>query len=83
MTNKRKKRGEYGPKIDLTGQKFGYLEVIKMGHLPNDKRREYRAICNCHNCGKENCWIFPYHLKKGQKSCGCLQGNRRKGKDHC
>ena len=32
MTNKRNKRGEYGPKTDLTGQRFGRLiaqEYIK------------------------------------------------------
>ena len=84
MTNKRSKRGEYGVKTDLTGQKFGYLEVIKMAHKLKDTRREYRAVCKCHNCGKENHWVFPYHLTKiGQKSCGCLPRNMPKGKDHC
>lgn len=84
MVNQRSKRKAYGPKNDLTGQKFGHLEVIEMAHKPDDRRREYRAVCKCHNCGKENHWVFPYHLTKlGQKSCGCLKGNRKKGKDHC
>tara|TARA_Y100000310_G_C20652682_1_gene800307 strand:- start:1349 stop:1999 length:651 start_codon:yes stop_codon:yes gene_type:complete len=81
MKQKRKKRGRYGPKTDLTGQRFGYLEVIRMDHLPNDKRREYKAVCNCYNCGKTDYWVFPLHLRRGQKSCGCLKGNRKTGKD--
>ena len=83
MKQKRKKRGRYGPKNDLTGQTFGYLEVIKMDHLPEDTRREYRAICICHNCGKKDYWVFPYHLTKlGQKSCGCVPRNMPSGKNH-
>jgi len=75
--NKKKK-----PKNDLTGQKFGHLEVIRMDIRPEDKRREYKAVCKCHNCGKEEHWVFPYHLKKiGVISCGCLQGNRKTGKN--
>lgn len=78
------KRNKYGPKNDLTGQRFGHLEVLRMAHKPGDKRREYRAVCKCHNCGKKEHWVFPYPLKSGkQKSCGCLKGNRKKGKDHC
>ena len=83
MKQKRKKRGSYGPKNDLTGQRFGFLEVVKMDHLPNDTRREYRAICKCHNCGKEDYWIFPYHLRRGQTNCGCVPRDMPKGKNHC
>ena len=83
MKEKRKKRAPYGPKNDLTGKRFGYLEVMKMDHLPEDKRREYRAVCKCHNCGKEDYWVFPNHLRRGQKSCGCLPKNMPKGKNHC
>ncbi len=79
--SKRKKRGPYGPKKDLTGQKFGYLEVIRMEKCSS--RPEYQAICKCHNCGKE-CTVIPYSLRSGkQKTCGCLKGNRKKGKNHC
>lgn len=71
-----------GPKHDYTGLRFGYLEVIGMSPKPADKRREYQAICKCHNCGKENCRIFTINLRKGRaKSCGCLKGYRIKGKD--
>jgi hypothetical protein len=77
-----KKRKKYGPKNDLTGQRFGHLEVLRMAHKPDDNRKEYKAVCKCHNCGKTEHWVFPYHLrKKLTTSCGCLMGNRKKGKD--
>jgi len=78
----RKKGQRSGPKNDLTGQKFGHLEVIRMDIRPEDKRREYKAVCKCSNCGKTEHWVFPYHLKKlGVISCGCLKGNRKKGEE--
>ena len=81
----RTKRGPYGPNKSkiLVGKKFGYLEVIKMEKPLTSNRPEYQAICKCHNCGKE-CIVAPYALRSGkQKACGCLQGNRKKGKYHC
>jgi hypothetical protein len=71
-----------GPKSDLTGQVFGHLKVTGMEVAPLDRRREYRAICKCLNCGKKNHPVFPYHLKNGlSKSCGCLGGYRKRGEE--
>ena len=57
-------------RIDLVGQKFGRLTVIK--RMGNDKYRNSRWLCLC-ECGKEKI-IRGSHLKSGDiKSCGCLQ----------
>lgn len=69
-----------GKVIDLTGQKFGRLTVIK--RMPNNNRRNSMWLCRC-DCGTEKVIIGSY-LRIGQtKSCGCLQkelvGNRFRG----
>ena len=54
--------------IDLTGRRFGRLEVIKRADSPNDK--EY-WICKC-DCGNVK-MIRRKNLRPGgSKSCGCL-----------
>ena len=54
--------------IDLTGQEFGRLVVIK--RAPNNKRRTF-WVCKC-DCGNEKV-INGYSLVSGYtKSCGCL-----------
>ena len=55
--------------IDLTGRKFGRLEVIKEApKIPGNKNR--RWLCRC-KCGKETI-VFGHNLKSGHaKSCGC------------
>lgn len=55
--------------IDLTGQKFGRLTVIK--RIENDSRNHARFLCQC-DCGNfKN--ILSRSLKSGKtKSCGCL-----------
>lgn len=59
--------------IDLTGQKFGKLTVLKLDHI--EKSKKY-WLCKC-DCGKEKI-VNGYSLKRGDtKSCGCL---RKKGK---
>jgi hypothetical protein len=53
--------------IDLTGQRFGKLLVIKRG--PN-KTKHSKWICKC-NCGNE-VNVFGFSLKSGGSlSCGC------------
>lgn len=55
--------------IDLTGQKFGRLTVIKRGE---NIGKNVAWICKC-QCGKEKL-IRGTDLKQGKtKSCGCLQ----------
>ena len=55
--------------IDLTGQKFGRLTVIR--RAGRDKLGKYLWLCKC-ECGKETV-VRGYTLKNGStKSCGCL-----------
>lgn len=61
--------------IDLTGQKFGRLTVLK--RMDSNQRGYCRWLCKC-ICGKEKI-ICSNDLKSGNtKSCGCLflEGNR-------
>lgn len=59
--------------IDLTGQQFGYLKVIK--RLENDtKTNKSRWLCKC-VCGKEINVSGDNLRSGGQKSCGCQQHN--------
>lgn len=54
--------------LNLSGQKFGMLTVIKRGE--NDNRNRIRFICKC-DCGNE-ALITLYKLRSGGiKSCGC------------
>jgi hypothetical protein len=60
-----------GKFIDLTGQKFGRLTVIKKEET---KIKKIRWWCKC-DCGNpELILVVTDHLKDGHtKSCGCLQ----------
>lgn len=61
-------------KIDLTGQRFGRLTVIKF--IPNEKNGSY-WLCRC-KCGNEAI-INSGLLKLGHtKSCGCLSREKSK-----
>lgn len=55
--------------IDLTGQQFGYLTVIK--NIPLDGRVTYsKWLCRC-ICGNEK-EVRGNRLKNGEtRSCGC------------
>lgn len=58
-----------GKLIDLTGQKFGRLTVLK--DSGQKKSNEHLWECQC-SCGKI-CLVKGVHLRTGQtKSCGCL-----------
>ena len=69
-----------GKFIDLTGQKFGRLTVIKRAE---NKGRQVSWLCKC-ECGNEKV-IVGSSLKNGATtSCGCLQKDitsKRKSKD--
>ncbi len=58
------------PVIDLTGQKFGRLTILRRG--PNiGKNKEVGWICSC-SCGEESL-VSSNCLRRGNtKSCGCL-----------
>ena len=59
-------------KIDLSGQKFGYLLVLRdSGKRDNQKRIFWE--CECLNCGKKFL-VRGSNLKEGlSKSCGCVK----------
>jgi 5-methylcytosine-specific restriction endonuclease McrA len=65
-----------GPKLDITGRRFGKL-VVKEVTDTKTKDGRYRWLCLC-DCGKEKL-VAGTHLKNGSvKSCGCLASNSRK-----
>lgn len=57
--------------VDLTGQRFGRLTVIKQA--PSRKERTF-WLCRC-DCGKEK-EITAYSVVHQTRSCGCLQRER-------
>lgn len=62
-------------KIDLTGQTFGRLTVVRYSHYQNGTSF-YECKCIC---GKEVI-ASGYRLRTGQtKSCGCLKSANLKG----
>ena len=77
---KRKVKNHRPPKNDLTGQRFGYLEVLRMAQTEKSgKRCDWRAICKCHNCGNENYDADQQSIKRGfTKSCGCDKSRYKK-----
>lgn len=62
--------------VDLTGQTFGRLKVLK--RVENNKRKEIQWLCEC-SCEEHNQIIVTSRsLKTGNtKSCGCYQRERR------
>lgn len=60
-----------GNTIDLTGQKFGMLTVVRRG--PNNKYRKAQWWCKC-DCGNSELVLkIGSQLRNGMtKSCGCL-----------
>ena len=59
-----------GKIIDLTGEKFGRLIVIKRNY-PNGKYGHLKWLCKC-DCGEERI-VWGNNLIRGNtKSCGCL-----------
>jgi hypothetical protein len=60
--------------IDLIGQKFGRLTVVKRG--PSTERGEATWLCKC-ECGTEK-HVRGHCLRRGDtKSCGCLAKAKR------
>lgn len=62
-----------GTFIDLLGQKFGRLTVVK--RMPNNNRNQAVWKCRC-DCGNEII-VEAGHLRNGHtQSCGCFQRDR-------
>lgn len=63
------------PIRDITGQKFGNLEVLRMEQDKSRKDGMWFAICKCHKCGRTDYKARPYWVKgdygSHTKSCGC------------
>ena len=63
-------------KIDLTGQRFGRLEIIQIAPAKN---KRVAWLCRC-DCGKE-CIVTTHDLRKRDcpiRSCGCLRSDTSK-----
>ena len=61
-----------GKLIDLTGQKFGRLTVLRC--TGRDSSRHALWLCRC-NCGTETI-VVSFDIKSGHtKSCGCLRSD--------
>ena len=64
-----------GKFIDLTGQRFGRLTVLRRDESVHGHGKISKWICQC-DCGKVKS-INSYHLRFGPtKSCGCYQKER-------
>lgn len=60
-------------KIDLTGNRYGHLTVIKENGRIG---KNILWLCRC-DCGNE-INVIPYNLKNGHtQSCGCIRGSNR------
>lgn len=56
--------------INLTGQKFGLLTVVRFLECKQGKRKGTYWICHC-ECGKEHIVTTSSLLHQSVKSCGC------------
>lgn len=62
--------------IDLTGQRFGRLTVVRRGedYMPHTPKVQVRWVCIC-DCGKE-CLVRTSALRRGETlSCGCYHSD--------
>jgi hypothetical protein len=65
------------PAIDLTGQRFGYLQVIERNGSTGGRIKCARWLCKC-DCGSEVTRTSQYLRAKHRthpRSCGCHHGN--------
>lgn len=65
------------PRKDLTGKKFGFIEVLsRLGKADNGV-----SLWNvhCHKCGKDKVMYYNVltHSANKTKSCGCDRGRKR------
>lgn len=67
-----------GRVIDLTGQRFNYLTVIKQVKPKKNYKSSYAWwLCKC-DCGNY-CEVSSHNLRnQGRLSCGCMEGQKSK-----
>jgi len=57
--------------VDLTGQTFGRLKVIR--RAPENQHGRVSWVCECRRCGN-TCVVTGHELQQGKtRSCGCLK----------
>lgn len=67
----------YKTRIDLTGQRFGRLKIIKYSHTDKHKKASWVAVCDC----GETKVIKTNSLRSGKtNSCGCLHREQLVGR---
>lgn len=61
---------------DLTGNRYGELEVLHIS--PNSKGRGSKRLwtCKCHACGKEKDFLQYVLTSNTVKSCGCIKNKK-------
>lgn len=63
-----------GEKIEMTGEKYGRLTVVRekdISEYPNHKRRCVQWYCRC-DCGTQDVIVDGVQLRRGHvRSCGC------------
>lgn len=63
-----------GKLIDISGQRFGRLTVVKRSHVDKDNFVRWECLCDCGN----TYFGRSYELRKGTvRSCGCLESENR------
>ena len=65
------------PKIDLTGQKFGHLEVLDFLERNNHGNSKWLCLCDCGEVTE----AYYQHLTRGEKrscgKCGLIKRGRK------
>ena len=69
----RKTRSDKGKFTDLTGNKYGRLEVLSLSHVKREKNQSiYMWTCKC-ECGVVKEIRYQSLASGSSKSCGCLR----------
>jgi len=63
--------------IDLTGQRFGKLTVLRYHPGPRGRGFQLRWVCLC-DCGNETIVLGPYLRSGHTKSCWCVRSQNAK-----
>ena len=70
--------GRSGPKVDLTGHRFGMLTAL--APIPPEKGRGWRWHCRC-DCGGESTPYAFSLINRNTLSCGCQRNHQPKRRE--